>query len=145
MRLTPLPLHILLNYCLCCSLCVSELCHKVSELLKGRTMQLKLAVNTFRGDYLPPKFCWSLKAGAQFQHSLLQLVPKSGVSSAWTLHSAHPAMVTENVSRVPPSLQGKTPHSKFSLVCEQKGVARETDKELLLSTARRQVVLTTGY
>lgn len=69
---------------------------KGTELLKEFMIQSKMAVNTFLGDYLPPKFCWSLKAGAQFQHNLLQLVPKSGVSSAWTLHSVHPVRVTEN-------------------------------------------------
>lgn len=77
-------------------LCASELASKVTELLNKLTIQLKTAFNTFQDDYLPPKFCWSLKAGAQSQHSLPQPVPKSGVSSTWTLHSVHPEMVTEN-------------------------------------------------
>lgn len=81
---------------LCCGLCVSKAPKEGTELLKELMIQLKMAVYTFLGDYLPPKFCWSLKAGAQFQHNLLQLVLKSGVSSAWTLHSVHPIRVTEN-------------------------------------------------
>lgn len=75
---------------------MSEPPNEGTELLNELMIQLKMAVNTFLGDYLLPKFCWSLKAGAQFQHNLLQLVPKSGVSSAWTLHSVHPVRVTEN-------------------------------------------------
>lgn len=43
---------------------------------KGRTVGA-----TSLDDYLLPKFCWSWKVGGPSQHSLLQLVPKSGVSS----------------------------------------------------------------
>lgn len=101
-----------------CSLCGSEQPNEVTELLKERIIQLKMAANTFLGDYLPPKSCWSLKAGAQFQHSLLQLVPKSGVSSAWTPHSVHPVMVTENDSQVPHSRERH--HTASSTWCASK-------------------------
>ena len=91
---------------------------EATELLRERIIQLKMAVNTFLGDYLPPKFYWSLKAGAQFQHSLLQLVPKSDVSSAWRLHSVHPVMVTENDSQVPHSRERR--YTASSAWCASK-------------------------
>lgn len=90
----------------------------MTELLKELVIQLKTAVNTFQGDYLPPKFCWSLKAGAQSQHSLLQLVPKSGASSTWILHSVHPVMVTENDN--PFSYSRARPHIASSSWCISK-------------------------
>lgn len=95
-------------FSLYCSLCASELANEVTELLNKLMIQLKTAFCTFQDDYLPPKFCWSLKAGAQSQHSLPQPVPESDVSSTWIPHSVHPVMVTENDGPFS-SLQWKTP------------------------------------
>lgn len=105
-----------------------SLCIRISQRSDWTIKQLKTAFNTFQDDYLPPKFCWSLKAGAQSQHSLPQPVPKSGVSSTWILHSVHPVMVTENEGPFSPLTERLC---KLILLYEQRAAATRIYKELL--------------
>lgn len=50
---------------------------------------------TFQDGCRPPGPGWSWRADALSLHSPPQLVPKSGASSTWRRHSAHPARRTD--------------------------------------------------
>lgn len=107
-----------------------------------------MAVNTFLGDYLPPKFCWSLTAGAQSQHSLLQPVPKSGVSSAWTPHSVHPAMATKNASQVPAPEEDTTQQAQLGVQAKsgsQKDLLRTAPKYNCKTSCPDNGILIAGF